>query len=355
MKVALLEFFLTDSQLYIFIIRSDHLSAGIQDTIPAVIQTDLSVDEIVQQVTFIRENFKKLKSKKAIDQIDLSNFYALGEKIFTDELFEYIRFYDALYLVPYGPLHYLPLHAMKFEAQQVAIIEKFVCAYLPNASILKFLQVQPIEKPSILTVGVDSLSFETSFVTEAVQVLKEIKPLGNRAKILINQFANVQNVKQALLEGFNILHFSTHGDFKEDEDALDAHILLVNNTKLSARDILNLITQQKHKSHYLMITMSACLTGQSDIRAGEELIGLNRALIYAGASGIITTLFPVYKKITASKRYPELSFANFYRIWLKEQVHPNRAKAFQEYILNIKNSKYEHPFFWFSFIYTGII
>ncbi|MGH1337227.1 MAG: CHAT domain-containing protein [Aureispira sp.] len=310
-------------------------------------------NEIIQQVNFIRENFKELKSKSVIDQIDLSEFYMLGEKIFTQQLFDFVEPYDALYLVPYGPLHYLPLHAMKFEGQEAAIIEKFVCAYLPSASILKFLQRQPIEKPNILTIGVDSLSFEASFVTEAVQVLEEVKPLSGQAKILMNESANIQNVKQAIVEEFNILHFSTHGDFKEDEDALDAHILLADNTRLSARDILDLITQQTHKPYYSIITMSACLTGQSENRAGDELIGLNRALIYAGASGLITTLFPVYKKVTASKRYPELSFANFYRIWLKEQAHPNKAKAFQEYILTIKNSKYGHPFFWFSFIYTG--
>jgi len=58
----------------------------------------------------------------------------------SDYLIEHISEYlcegDLIYFVPYGLLHYLPIHALELNGEPV--IKKHPVAYSPSASLLKF-------------------------------------------------------------------------------------------------------------------------------------------------------------------------------------------------------------------------
>ena len=98
--------------------------------------------------------------------------------------------------------------------------------------------------------------------------------------------------------------------------------------------------------------MSGCVTGNSENKPGDELIGLTRALIYAGAKTLIVSLFHTFKQITAKYLTPNIRFAKFYQLWKKENM--SKGQAFQEYIKIIKSQEeYRHPYYWFQFILVG--
>ena len=94
-----------------------------------------------------------------------------------------------------------------------------------------------------------------------------------------------------------------------------------------------------------LVTLSACETGYNQRSPGDELIGLTRAFLYAGAPSVIVTLWPVYGR-SAQKLMLE-----FYR-QLKNGA--NKATALQKAQIKVmETKKYSHPYFWAPFILVG--
>jgi len=56
-----------------------------------------------------------------------------------------------------------------------------------------------------------------------------------------------------------------------------------------------------------LVTLSACETGLGNISQGDELVGLSRAFLFAGASSVIVSLWAVADYPTS------LLMVNFYR------------------------------------------
>lgn len=104
------------------------------------------------------------------------------------------------------------------------------------------------------------------------------------------------------------------GNLKES----DHSILEVLDEKsfLSAKELLDV------QLHCHIVTLSACETGQSENKPGDELIGLSRALLYAGTPSLLLTLWPVHVE-------SKLAFmTSFYERW-KTNMAAGKAKTFQ--------------------------
>ena len=169
--------------------------------------------------------------------------------------------------------------------------------------------------------------------------------------------------------GKDVLHISTHGHFlasdplasgislhDDTQEAVAAYLSdrvagSLNESFLSARDIIENVPLQAE-----LLVMSGCLTGMSEAKPGDELIGLTRGLLYAGAKSLVVSLFPVYKWATVDVLglRPVVPFSEFYRLWLGEGRR--KSSAFQAYIQALKADPANcHPFNWFSLIYIGQI
>ncbi len=92
-----------------------------------------------------------------------------------------------------------------------------------------------------------------------------------------------------------------------------------------------------------LVVLSACETGLGDIRVGEGVFGLRRALILAGAKTLVMSLWKVPDEQTK-----ELMI-DFYSRILKGVP---RAEALRDAQLAIKKN-YPHPYFWGAFICQG--
>ncbi|HEX9373941.1 MAG TPA: CHAT domain-containing protein, partial [Roseiflexaceae bacterium] len=49
----------------------------------------------------------------------------------------------------------------------------------------------------------------------------------------------------------------------------------------------------QHDLSYELVTLSACETGRAHVAAGDELIGLGRGFLYAGAGALLVSLWRV--------------------------------------------------------------
>ena len=92
-----------------------------------------------------------------------------------------------------------------------------------------------------------------------------------------------------------------------------------------------------------LITLSGCSTGLNVVSAGDELIGLARGLMHAGAQSLVLSLWDVHDKSTAE------FMAVFYRL-LREGK--NKAAALRGAMLALRSS-YPHPYQWAPFILIG--
>lgn len=92
-----------------------------------------------------------------------------------------------------------------------------------------------------------------------------------------------------------------------------------------------------------LVVLSACDSGRGDVVAGSGSYGLKRALLFAGAESVVTSLWKVSDEVTAG------FMADFYGA-LREGVP--REEALRQAELSIRRA-YPHPYFWAAFVLTG--
>ena len=106
---------------------------------------------------------------------------------------------------------------------------------------------------------------------------------------------------------------------------------------LTAREIYNI------RLNAQLVTLSACQTGINERTQGDELIGLTRSFIYAGASSVVVSLWPV-NPISTKKLM--LEFYAFLR------NGKDKAVALQEAQKKLID-EYSHPYYWAPFTLVG--
>ena len=96
-------------------------------------------------------------------------------------------------------------------------------------------------------------------------------------------------------------------------------------------------------SSYL-VAMSACETGLGKITGGDEVIGLSRSFIFAGATSLLASLWKVDDLATA------VLVKRFFRYIAGGD---SRALALQKAQLLVKDQLDAHPKYWAAFHLTG--
>jgi CHAT domain-containing protein len=132
------------------------------------------------------------------------------------------------------------------------------------------------------------------------------------------------------------VHIASHNQFDEQDPLSSA--LRMSDGDLSARDIFTMRLSAD------MVVLSACQSGVSRRLAGDELMGIVRALLFAGAPSIVVSLWNAYDAPTT-----EL-MVKFYA----NRVHERQAKATA--LCNAQREKYKtgsRLWEWAPFILIG--
>ena len=134
-----------------------------------------------------------------------------------------------------------------------------------------------------------------------------------------------------------ILHIAAHGEHRLDQPDL-SYIQLADG-QLYADDLL------QQDLSYELVTLSACETGRANVAAGDELIGLGRRVLYAGAGALVVSLWRVADDSTVA---------------LMEQLYralrdgASKAAALrQAQCAAIQGARSLHPAFWGAFQLIG--
>ncbi len=155
-------------------------------------------------------------------------------------------------------------------------------------------------------------------------------------------------VKSPEFGRYTFIHLATHGIVNEDKPELSQVYLRSDSLKkedgdLYSGEIYNLIIRAD------LVTLSACQTGLGKVSKGEGIIGLSRALLFAGANNLIVSLW------TVSDESTPIFMNEFYNQVLQSDcINTHYAYALQKAKLDlIKNPKYASPYYWAPFILIG--
>jgi CHAT domain-containing protein len=239
-----------------------------------------------------------------------------------------------LYVVPHGVLHYLPFSALYDATQDAYIVEQFAVARLPSASVLPAL----VARKQKHSTSVAPLVLGNSHEGLLPQAIEEARAISEtvQGECHIEEGAKLS----LLLEGQArrpLIHIAAHGLFRPDAPLFSAIYLA--DGSLTTLDIFN------SRLHTDLLTLSACESGLGMIYPGDEVMGLSRACLHAGAQSLLLSLWRVEDRSTHE------FMTGFYR-YIVEGNSPAEALCLvQRNRLAVSDTA--HPFFWAAFSITG--
>ncbi|KQQ87893.1 CHAT domain-containing protein [Massilia sp. Leaf139] len=243
-----------------------------------------------------------------------------------------------LVLVPHGALHYLPFAALHDGSAYLQARHRL--RYLPSASVQKYLRAPDKTGLSpMLILGNPDLGHADLDLPAAEQEALQIAPLAPGSRVLTRAQASETGFRQ-MAPAYRYLHVAAHGDFK-DEQPLASRLALApdkdNDGALKVEELFQLRLDAD------LVTLSACETGLAKALGGDDLLGMARGFLYAGASNIVASLWEVEDRTTA-----EL-MTEFY----KALKAGSSKKAALQQAQSLVRARHPEPMFWAAFYLTG--
>lgn len=322
--LTVLEYYFTDTSIFYFVITKNALNTT---------ETKININNLSNLINYFRSAIMNVDEDAYVEP-SMELYKILIAPVAKD-----LKTED-LIIIPHGLLHYVPFSAL-MDSNGSFMIDKYNISYLPSASILKFcLEKRDKPKKSIVAFGNPELGNPNLALPSAEEEVKEIGKYYNNSLIFLKQDATEDRCR-VFAPDYNIIHFACHGEFNRTDPLSSALLLsggidIIDDGRLEAYEIYGIDLKNTR-----LVVLSACESGLSRITKGDEIIGLIRGFIYAGAPTIIASLWKVSDVSTGKL------MASFYNK-LNSGFYP--AKALGDAERELKNSSdFSHPFFWAPF------
>ncbi|MEZ5064123.1 MAG: CHAT domain-containing tetratricopeptide repeat protein [bacterium] len=196
---------------------------------------------------------------------------------------------ERVIVVPHGPLHSLPFAAL-VRPDGTALLDHHEITFLPSASAGRLLdrrRLRPArnEPPRVLAVGVGDES-----IPRVEEEVDRVRRRFRRGRLLRAGRATRARFRAEAATA-DVVHVATHGVFREDDPHFSA--LRLADGWMSLYDLYGLELAAD------LVCLSACQSGRSWTGGGDELVGLARGFLHAGASTLVVSLWPVRDDSTA--------------------------------------------------------
>jgi CHAT domain-containing protein len=285
-RTVLAEYFVGDEDTVVFFVRSD-LSR------PQVSTIDIGRDGLRAIVDYVfppaEGGLNRIGSAEPADVQQLLGPLVAPIRDWAEED-------DVVWIVPHDVLHYLPLHAAELEGRPLA--DRNPVCYSPSGSVMKYCRERRTARRRRALIMGDPEGNLRHSRSEAVALAEQFGTVP-----LCGPLAT----KAALLErltpgeaGMDVIHFACHGYFAAG-DPLQSGIRLAPapgsapgspDSRLTAEEMYGL------GLHADLVTVSACESGLVERRSGDELIGLIRAILFAGTASALVSLWKVDSRST---------------------------------------------------------
>ncbi len=332
-NAVVLTYYILDSEIIAFVSAGDIRIARTLSTLPVV-------QRLVQRLTaqwdrfragqlFVRQHHVQLELSARRILTDLYNeLIAPIESLFGEPAITSDSPVRKLVIVPFGALHQVPFHAL-YDGQGY-LIERFEISYAPSATV--FVMCQQRQRNQIgpsLVIGVAD-EYIPAVDSEVAVVTRHL----SGATLLQNEQATLAALHTAA-QGCSILHMACHGLFRVDNPLFSS--LKLFDGWLLATDIMRL------ELTGAIVVLSACESGRGQVLGGDEIIGLTRVFLGAGATTLIVSLWLVQDETTAQLMDT---------LYAQLNATIGCAAALRTAQLEIK-ARYPHPYYWAPFVLVG--
>jgi CHAT domain-containing protein len=236
---------------------------------------------------------------------------------------------ERLIVVPHGPAYGVPFHAL-FDGRQY-LAEHVEVWISPSSSLLELCaQRTPTGAQDALVAG-----YSGGYLPGVLDEARTVSSLLGGACYLEDEATRAV----VLAEGsrHRIIHLAAHGEARLDNPTF-AHITLADG-QLSMADVFTL------RLDGALVTLSACETGRSGVVGGDELVGLSRGFLFAGASTLVQSLWRVDDASTAQL------MERFYSTLCAGQAPGAALRCAQQAFF--QRERGAHPYVWAPFQLIG--
>jgi CHAT domain-containing protein len=321
---ALVEFFCTHERSVVCVLTRDKLHVA-----PVTVQS--RIQKLLQLLQFQMSKFRLDPQYVATFSQALLESTQAHLKSLYQELIAPIRHLlevRHVVFVQHGLLHYVPFHALHDGTSY--LIDRFAISYAPSASIYAHCQTKPVNAAGhSLILGVPDE--RTPAIRAEVETLAQILP---NAKLFVGEAAT-EDVLQTYGPHSKSVHIATHGYFRQDNPMFSS--IRLGTSHLSLYDMAHLQLPVE------LVVLSGCATGLNVVTPGDELMGLVRGLLQAGAQSLVLSLWDVHDDSTKEfmvEFYTEL------------QQGRSRAEAMQMASIRLRERR-PHPYYWAPFLLIG--
>jgi CHAT domain-containing protein len=141
---------------------------------------------------------------------------------------------------------------------------------------------------------------------------------------------------------YDVVHLSVHGKFSASEPMLSYLSLgrdANNDGRLTAAEMFGLPLGNSR-----VVVLSACETGRAQATHANEILGMVRGLIYAGAGALVMSHWQVDSDATA--------------LWMQTFYEAAQSRGLPEAtrlaLLKVKSvPSFRHPYYWAAFTLVG--
>jgi CHAT domain-containing protein len=233
-----------------------------------------------------------------------------------------------LIIAPTDFLHALPFHALLDGEQHLD--SRFSVSYTPSASVYYLCSTKKLKgAEGALILGVPDAS--APYVADEVRAVSSVFP---NAEVYVGPDATHEVLRERGSRS-RFIHIATHGSFRQDNPMFSS--ISLGDLQLSLFDLYQLNLPAE------LVALSGCGTGLNVVVGGDELVGLSRGLLYAGAQGVLLTLWDVNDQSTAE--FMKLFYARL-------KTDPHKARAMGYAMAEIRKA-FPHPFYWAPFVLVG--
>ncbi|HAJ26847.1 MAG TPA: hypothetical protein DCG53_06310, partial [Syntrophus sp. (in: bacteria)] len=364
---VILEYFIAETGVYCFVVTPDK-----SEIIRLTDQVEADVNEWV-------EFLKTHQPLSAVKRTLAERLYA----ILIKPVEGYLQG-KTVVIVPDGVLARLPFESLLVPAEEgmTFLVEKHRLKYVQSASILALIRTKydreglsdrfigfgdPVydyesfkagspEKGSDVEGGTKLAQLSRSGYLRSGGKLDRLMGSGKEVQEIVKLFGDKGQIGKPLLrieatetyakdkgmEDYGYIHFSTHGilDDKFQAIALSQIPGDAEDGFLTLGEIMN------SRYHARLVVLSACQTGLGKMERGEGVVGLTRAVMYAGTPATVVSLWSVSDEGTK-----EL-MVRFYENILKKKM--TKDEALREAKRSMRASEdYRHPYYWSAFVMYG--
>jgi CHAT domain-containing protein len=234
-----------------------------------------------------------------------------------------------LTIIPHGWLHTFPFHCLKDE--DGFLVDRYSFSYAPSIAVYSYCLQRQSSAQNVLLMG-----HSDALAPWIDQEVREIQTIYPDAQIVTGDSSHSEVLKENGSDA-GLIHIASHGRFLQNQPLLSGIHL--------ADGWLTLPQIYQLKLNAELVTLSGCETGSNEVSAGDELLGLTRGFLYAGASSLLVSLWRVF----------DVSTADFMKAFYSSLSSGHSRLESWHHAVQQTKKHWPHPYHWGPFVLMGKI